>query len=242
MTPRHPATKIKKSTQSKNKELHCLTIYINQFYQKQLKFISFIQEICTILIKYNMISESVTTDAFRPIRFQYQKIVHALFNQYRLLPQLKYHAGGNGGLAAAHMSGVKIHRSRSSDSLRENECAAAAANDRNDADMRMMSGADWKSGHHLNDETSAAFKYGQQNGIKSDILFSNRYQSDFNEIGEIASGGFGSVFKVIFSKIIISKIGLAIFRRLRRFDLFKMHHFNNNQFRVFSAIAKALFC
>ncbi len=53
-------------------------------------------EICNRLSKYHIISNKLVSEEFRPIRFQYQRILYVLFNQFRHLPpQITYPSPAN---------------------------------------------------------------------------------------------------------------------------------------------------
>ena len=102
------------------------------------------------------------SEEFRPVRFQYQRILYALFNQYRRLPpQLAYHSpAANGQFPGA--SAI--------DAAADSNHGALVPRRRRSGDT-ISPGGDRK------------------------FVFS-RYESDFIEIEKLASGGFGSVYKV----------------------------------------------
>lgn len=99
------------------------------------------REICDKLVNFNVIGPNLISDNFRPIRFQYQKLLYAIFNQTSTIyPQLSIKNEPENS-----NSGSKLIRQSSAN---ENE----------------------------------------------NSIFS-RYASDFIELGKLASGGFGSVYK-----------------------------------------------
>lgn len=100
---------------------------------------------CQILVNFNIIGADLTSDHFRQIRFQYQKILFTMFSHNRPTqhPQLTYQ---------------RMSSNKSDKSFSEN----------------------------FNEANTSQ---------KRELIFS-RYNSDFEELEKIASGGFGSVFKV----------------------------------------------
>ena len=115
-------------------------------------------EILNKLIQYNIIGTKVASDLFKPIRFQYQKLLHAIFNQFQYLPAQIVEKG-------SRSSRNKLQRSVS-----------------NDTDSRH-----W--------DVMPVEENNSDSLLKRQYMFS-RYLSDFIEIEKLASGGFGSVFKV----------------------------------------------
>ena len=127
-------------------------LYNYYYYSIQI----FIKDICQKLIKYNVIGPNLASDAFKPIRYQYQMLLHALFNQYRHLPaQITY-------------TNDPTNSIKSSDNL-------------SSAQSNIIS-------NNNNDNVTSL--------VKNQFMFS-RYHTDFIEIEKLASGGFGSVYKVI---------------------------------------------
>jgi len=103
-------------------------------------------EICQKLIKFDIIGADLTSDLFKQIRWQYQKLLYHIFNQERTVrhPQITY--------------------------IKPASSTASALED-----------------------VAFSGKLAQQ--ARGELIFS-RYASDFIELEKIASGGFGSVFKV----------------------------------------------
>jgi len=101
-------------------------------------------EICQKLVKFDIIGVDLTSDLFKQIRWQYQKLLYHIFNQQNTIryPQITY------------SKPIKI------------------------------SPTDLVSPDVLTQKT------------RGELIFS-RYASDFIELEKIASGGFGSVFKVV---------------------------------------------
>ncbi len=114
---------------------------------------------------------------FRPVRFEYQKILHALFNQtiHYAIP-IEYNVNG------FWKSNPKLNRSFSHIDSIQNKNGERKALARKDSDKFDDSDLDGDGNTPTPTSTSN--------------LFYSRYHTDFVEIEKLGSGGFGSVYKV----------------------------------------------
>ncbi len=118
--------------------------------EKQIfNFFSKCQAISDKLVTYDIIKSNLSTEILKPIRAEYLKLLHVIFNQQVYLPPQIAYTSDSSALANRHK--------------------------------------------YLTNQSP-------RNGTRQ-ILYS-RYYSDFEEIEKLASGGFGSVYKV--NKEIIS--------------------------------------
>lgn len=167
--------------------------------------------ICHKLINFNVISETLITDTFRPVRFQYQKILHALLNQ-RIVPQIEYHVGGMGrtaarlvqstgklnklnALAIASSSTPRLNRSISNEALVYT--AGAFSQHKIMRQDTAMAAADRDSDESDGENVHRSLEDDSEDEDEMNRTFGrfNRYYSEFVEIEKLASGGFGSVYK-----------------------------------------------